>query len=154
MVAPADFKPDEDVVSVLIAGVPSLVSSPTRNCFAGPVEAYDKQSSPGIRLPHKAVFVTATGGLPSRRLKGNVLGDTDERHPMLNVLIRSSSKGVPTAFRDGQELARQVFDAIHHNPPSGYCEAVSINSHPSYLGRDDDGHHEWVLIVQLTVDVV
>lgn len=126
--------------------------SSKRNCLAGPVEAYDRA---GVGIPHRAVFVTASGGLPSRQLKGNTAGDTNERRPTVNIRIRSSSKGVASAFADGQLLARQVFDALHHNPPSSsYCESESINSQPSYLGRDDDGHHEWLIVVQLIVDVV
>jgi hypothetical protein len=151
MVAPADFRPDEDVVAALIERVDDLVGGPlpARNCLAGPVEAY------GSGIPHLAVFVTASGGLPSLALKGNALGETFERRPTVNIRIRSSARGVPRAFEDGQRIAREVFEALHHNPPStSYCESESLNSQPSYLGRDDDGHHEWVVVVQLIVDVV
>jgi hypothetical protein len=153
MVAPADFKPDEDSVAALIARVPILVDGSggtTRNCFAGSVEAYTRGS-----MPNQAVFVSASGGLPSKQLKGCFLGSTNERNPTLNVTVRSSGAGVAAAFQTGQTLAREVFDALHHNPPSAaYCESESLNSQPSYLGRDDDGHHEWMIFIQIIVDVV
>lgn len=149
MVLPVDFRPDEDVVAALDAAVPSLSSG--GNLFAGPVEAYSQASG----IPHAAVFVTASGGLPSRELKGNALGLTSERKPTINIRIRSAGTGVPTAFPDGQTLSKEIFEALHHKPPTAnYCESESLNSHPSYFGRDDDGHHEWVILVQLTIDVV
>lgn len=149
MVAPADFKPDEDCVAALGLRVPDLTVGD--NVVAGPREAYDF----GDGIPKKCVFVTASGGLPSRALKGNVLGETNERRPMVMVRIRSDGPGSPSAFRDGQTLARECFDALHHNPPStDYCESESLNSQPSYIGKDEDGHHEWLIQVQLIVDVV
>jgi len=149
-VTPTDYKPDEDFVAHLVAEVPALTAGSGRNCLAGPRQAYDKV--PGI--PHLVVFVSATGGLPTRALKGNSLGTTDERHPVLRVWVRSSSKGVPTAFQDGQELARRCFDAVHHNPPAGYVESEATGSHPDYDGMDGDGHHWWAIVVQAQVDVV
>lgn len=153
MVTPANFKPDEDVVGALVSNVTVLVGAPKRNCFAGPVEAYTVSGT--NRIPHLAVFVSASGGLSSRQLKGNSAGNTNERHPSVSIRIRSGGKGVASAFQVGQTLARDVFNALHHAPPTiDYIEAESLNSQPTYLGRDDDGHHEWLVVVQLIVDVV
>lgn len=153
MLTPSTYTPDEDAVAALITRVETLVAGANRNCFAGSVKAYDR---PGPGIPHLAVFVSVSGGLPSREFKGTSYGTRlNERRPLLSILVRSGSKGNPTAFQDGQTLAREVFEALHHDPPSSdYCESEALNSHPSYLGRDEDGHHEWLINVQLIVDVV
>lgn len=150
---PATYTPDEDVVDALIARVPQLVASP-RNCYAGAVTAY------GDGVPDKAVFVTADSGLAQRPFKG-VNGESSapvtaifERSPTVGIMIRSEKSGVATAYRDGQALARECFEALSYNQPEGYCECVALNSEPSYSGRAEDGHHEWLITVQLTVDVV
>lgn len=154
MIPAATFTPDEDVVAALVERVTELVDgsgSARRNCYAGATQAYDGVDG----IPHKAVFVTAQSGLPSRYIRGSTHGSLDERHPVVNIKIRSSSKGVRTAFRDGQALARKVFEALQYSPPnSNYCDCVAVNSQPAYIGLDDDGHHEWMVNVELTVDVV
>lgn len=155
MVDVADYTPGEDYVTAIAAAVPALdVGS---NIFIGPREAYGDQLK---SIPHEAVFVNPTGGLPSRPIKGS--GRTpplpandlvDERQPVLNIRIRSKPPSVSTAFREGLALARAVYEAVDQKPLATYIEARVRNSHPSYLGRDDDGHHEWVILVELVVDV-
>jgi hypothetical protein len=144
MVTPANYKPDEDLLVVIDAAVASLTTG--TNLLAGPKEAYDL----GAGIPHNAVFVNAAGGLISRPIKGGA----DERHPTVNIRIRGSGVGVAGSFPDGQQLARDVLLAVDQNPPVGYCETRATNSHPSYIGVDEDGHHEWLLFVEMTVDVL
>ncbi len=132
--------PDIDVAGVISTAVAELTTG--TNLFVGPVRGYDKG-----RVPHKAVFITAEGGAPSRQFALAV-----EYRPNVDIRVRGDKPSVPSAFSDGQTLARAVFDAVHFNPPSGYCDAQVVNSHPIYIGQDEDGHHEWVITVNLIVD--
>ena len=132
---------DNDVSGVIAAAVGSLVLG--ENMFLGARRGY----ADGV-IPHKAVFVLADGGQQSRNLHGYA----DERHPRVEVRVRSDPPGVAGAFQAGQSLARAVFEAVHLNPPAGYCDSVTTDSAPSYEGVDEDGHHEWIVYVDLIVD--
>lgn len=144
MVAQADFKPDEVMVDVIDAALASVTKGV--NLLAGPRTAYDLKS---LGIPHEAVFVEASGGVRSRAIKGG----PDERAPQCVVRIRSKGPGSPTAFATGQQLARDVLNAVDQNPPADWCEFRAFDSHPSYEGKDDDGHHEWSFVVEVIVDV-
>jgi len=155
---PTTYKPEEDIAVALIARVSSLVDgsgAQARNCFASPRQSFS--TTPGLlsTLPDLCVFVEIDGGVDGKRLRGNVQGVTDERRPQFKVRVRSNAPGVPTAYPDGLSLAREVFEALDKNPPSSsYCESVCFNSYPSYIGQDDDGHHEWLITGEVWVDVV
>lgn len=143
MVTEANYKPDEVMVIVVDAAVAALTMG--TNLFAGPLSAYDLQQG----FPHQAVFINADGGSRSRPIRGTA----DERHPQCTVYVRSKSTGSASSFATGQQLARDVMFAIDQAPPTGWCEFRALDSHPSYEGRDDDGHHGWSFAVEVTVDV-
>ena len=134
---------DIDVVDVIDGAVGSL--SKGVNLFAGPTRDYSLNSS----IPHRAVFVLADGGDLSSPIKGTA----DERHPYVSIRVRSDPESSASAFQLGQVLAREVYDAIDQSPPAGYIDSRTLGSQPTYIGPDDDGHHEWLITVSLTVDV-
>jgi hypothetical protein len=139
---------DEDIVDQL----DSLVASLTKgtNLFAGAVRGYQNNGA----IPHKCVFVTATGGAPTRPIKVGAAGViVQERHAAVDIRIRSDAPGVPGAFQDGQTLAREVFDSLQYNPAAGYCEFKSPGSGPNYIGEDEDSHHEWSFSIEVIYDV-
>jgi hypothetical protein len=158
----ASFNPASDYVAALIAAVPALVSTSTpaqkRNCIVGPKEAYVvKQSAtePSFGLPDLCVFVYADGGARDFPLKGNFLGETQERHPSIVIRLRGDTNAVPGAFKNGSELARQIYNAVNRKLPTpDYIESVATSALPTYIGPDDDGHHEWMIFVEATVDVL
>lgn len=133
------LEPDLDVATVIAAGTALTIGV---DLFHSPVRA------PGPNVPSKCVFVLANGGLPSRPIKGQ----TDERRPRVDIRVRSDPDSVPGAYAAGLALARAVFDAVDQKPPATYCDARCLNSQPSYMGPDEDRHHEWVIPVQLIVD--
>lgn len=116
-----------------------------QDLYAGSVQAWDNVAG---GIPRNAVFVTASGGIVSRPIKGG----PDERRPSLTIQVRN------TDFVTGQTIAREIFDAVDQNPPVmptslvDYCDARCLNSQPVYIGRGDDGPHEWSIIVNAVVD--
>jgi hypothetical protein len=143
VVSAAAYLPDENVRDVIAAAVASL--STGRSLFAGAARSADDDDG----ADHLCVFVLATGGAPSRPIKGG----PDERNPSVQITIRSNPPGVERAFRDGQTLARAVYEAVDRNPPAGYCECRAVASHPLYIGEDSEGRHEWTINLSLIVDV-
>lgn len=134
---------DIDVLNVIDSTVGSLTKGV--NLFAGPTRDYSLNSA----IPHRAVFVLADGGDISRPIKGTA----DERHPFVSIRVRSDPESSSGAFQAGQVLAREVYDATDQSPPPGYIDSRNLGSQPAYIGPDDDGHHEWLITVSLTVDV-
>jgi hypothetical protein len=109
-----------------------------QNLFVGPVRAADESGG----IEHQAVFVLTTGGLFSEPLRHT--GKTIYR-PSVQIRIRSGME--VGAFQCGQDLANRIFYTVDQNPPADLCETRSFDSQPSYLGLDDDGHHEWSINV-------
>ncbi len=138
--------PEDDVVTQIQA----LVSGLTRgtNLFRGPVRGYSDN------IPHQAVFVIETGGLLTRPIKAGVLDRViQERHVSVQIRVRSNPTGSSTALVDGRTIAKDVFDALHFNPPDGYCEWRFVSSAPMYLGEDENQHHEWSMNLETIFDV-
>lgn len=135
------LEPDLDVATMIQADV-NLTLVIGTDLFHSPVRGYS------ARVPHQCVFVTASGGLQSRPIKGQ----TDERRPRVDIRVRSNPDSVAGAYKNGLALARGVFDAVDQRLPTGYIDSRCLNSQPSYMGMDEDKHHEWVIPVQLIVD--
>jgi len=130
--------PDIDVATALDAAIGTLTLGV--NLFVGPRRDY--------RAVPVAVFVLSSGGIPSRPIKGG----PDEKHPAVSIMVRGDNASTPSSFQQGQALARLVFAAVDRVPPTGYCESRAPSSQPFYLGTGPDGHHEWSIILNLTVD--
>jgi len=143
MVAVAAFFPDEAVMGVVRTAIPSLVLG--RSLLVGPVRSPDDDGG----VNHKCVFVLVTAGNQSRPIKGGA----DERSPSIQITVRSDPPSAPRAFRDGQTLARAVYEAVDQSPPAGYCEVRAVSSHPLYIGEDEEGRHEWTINLLMVVDV-
>jgi len=135
------FEPDLHIRQALMDRLPS----PVPVVIAGPKRAYDIN---GAGVPHAAVFVSASGGGQSRPIRGG----PNERRVSARVLVRSRPGSSPHSFRDGQQLARNCHDVLDQRPMTGYCELRAVNSHPEYMGQDTDSHHEWIVILDMTVD--
>jgi len=150
MVARASFTPDVDIVTLIEAGLPALghagFNVAASNLVAGDRAAYDV--SGGIK--HACIFVNASGGSPSRPIKDGV---TDERRIRIDIQIRGNKGTTANAFREALRLARDVSFLVDANPPAGWCELRVINSQPSFIERDDDGHPWFMVPCEGVVDV-
>lgn len=116
------------------------------NLYAGPVRAADDSGG----IAHEAVFVTASGGLFSEPLHDDTRRTL--RRPGLQIRVRSDQG--TGAFQNGQQLARDVYDALDQDPPAGICDLRALDSAPSYIGTDEDGHHEWSINFSLLIEVI
>lgn len=116
------------------------------NLFAGPIRGADDVGG----VAHKAVFVTASGGLFSEPLHDD--NRRTLRRPGVQIRIRSDQGA--GAFQTGQQLARDVYDTVDQDPPAGICDVRALDSAPSYLGEDEDGHHEWSINLSLLLEVI
>lgn len=136
---------DDDIVTALDTAIASLTRG--TNLFRGPVRGHSGN------IPHAAVFVTRSGGGTIRAIKTSSetpgVPTVSERSPVAQIRIRSDLPGAPTAFSDGQTLADAVYTALHHQPPTGYCDWYCVAGGPLYLGPDESKRHEWS--VNLTV---
>jgi len=101
------------------------------NLFPGPMRPSGEGS-----IPHECVFVISTGGLAPQQFVGM---STSIKYHGAQVMIRGDRKD----FQGGLALARSCYDAAHKAPLSGYIDCLVVESDPSYLGEDDDGHPLW-----------
>jgi hypothetical protein len=96
-------------------------------------------------IPEKCVFVLPTRGLTAEAWKGG----GGIRKPSVQVWCR----GVRNNFNDAYALAVAVWDALEQRPPAGYFEARALYSGPEYLQQDEMGCHEFVINVDLRMQV-
>jgi len=129
--------PDVDVATRLgAAGIGLTLGT---NLFAGPVRAYVDGT-----VPHQSVFCLATGGPPPEPFCGDPT-NKDFRRSKVQVRTRSNLED----FDGGQTLTRNTRNAIHKASVVGYVDVEVLESEPNYLGKDEDGHHEWSINVEL-----
>lgn len=110
------------------------------NLFDGPIRRVIHDGG----IPGLSVFCLADSGRPDTRF---VDGDqkTALIKPTVTVWVRSGAYG----YEDGETVARQIYEAIDKRPPPGYIEARVFNSYPTYDSEDEDGHHYWIVTVDL-----
>lgn len=116
----------------LQSNLPSLILG--KNLFAGPMRPFDKQ------IPQLAVFVLGNAGTTPQMLKNQEEITNEEIH----VFIRSA----PEQYEQGEQLAYDVYYAIHRNQPTQFVDAVGIGSRPKYLGTDDQKCHRWSAVFE------
>ena len=89
----------------------------------------------------EACFIKPTGGpAPQAYANGNTVA---LRSAGLQIIIRSAKENWLT----GQAFARDVRDATHFARPTGIMEYQIQEQDPTYIGQDEEGHHEWTLNV-------
>jgi hypothetical protein len=130
--------PGADVVTRLNSAVAALTSG--TNLFEGPVRP------PRATVPATAVFVLATGGPPPEPYLGQGI---DWRVSNVQATVRGE---VGAGFAAGQTLARSVLDAIQRGGLSGYVRVLVVESEPTYLGQDENGHYLWTVNARLGWD--
>lgn len=126
--------PDSDLATKLATALSLTVNT---NVFAGPVRPV------GARVPAKAIFCLAGGGLPPIPFLGT---STDVRQSAVQVRIRTA---VADGYGTGLTFARSVLTACQRASVSGYVTALVSDSEPAYLGQDDLGNFEWSLNVRM-----
>lgn len=137
---------DEEALARHIATELSLTLR--RQVFTGPVRPVaENQTTPGA-VRAGAVFCLGTGGLQDIPFVDGGQGGA-ERRPTVQVFVRST----PDDYDAGRKLADDVFSAVDKSPPAGYFDCRASGSAPFYVGKDDEGHHEWSINVLLKQQV-
>lgn len=138
------FESDAERVGRHIAQIaPSLEYGKTVRIGA-PNKPSTNQALAGA-IPEKCVFVVPTRGLTAEAWKGG----GGVRRPSFQVWCR----GARNNFADAYELAFNVWTALEQRPPAGYFEARALYSGPEYLQQDEMGCHEFVINVDLRMQV-
>lgn len=65
-------------------------------------------------------------------------GSESERKKSIQIRVRGPRNDFNQAYQD----AREVEDALDYQEPQGYLAVKHLNG-PSYIGKDDDGRHEF-----------
>ena len=128
--------PDADVRDHLDTNVAALTTG--TNLFNSKLRAV------GDGIPVEAVFCMASGGPPPEAYLQGGVGD-EARFSAVSCFIRSENRD----FSGGQDLARTVRDALHHQDISGYHDVRASETEPIYVGEDDDGNHNWTANFEL-----
>lgn len=122
--------PATDLAAAIDTAIASLTVG--TNLFA------HEMREPGAGIPQNAVFCVASGGEPPM---GYLNNNTTPRlyQPIVEVRVRS----LPHDFTTGQALANSIRVAIHNTPPAGYIDCQVRESHPIFVGEEDNGSHVW-----------
>lgn len=102
------------------------------NVFRGPVREVD-----GAGIPAKAVFCVESGGLPPQAFNGETV---QLKRVFVDVRIRGDKDD---GYSGAKSLADSVFDTTKYASISGYIDVRRQQSAPTYIGRDQDDHHEF-----------
>ncbi|WP_420826642.1 minor capsid protein [Myxococcus eversor] len=90
-------------------------------------------------VPDRAVALVVTGGAGPLPYLG--LGRAAYLSPGCQVRIRSARE----TFREGQQLAFAVFEALHQSLGISNASVRAEESAPTYLGTDGADRHRWSL---------
>lgn len=134
--------PDETAVTLLDGASIGLIRG--ENLFRGPVRDADERQG---GVPDCAVFVLVTGGPePVRCVNGNqgprLLYET------LQVFVRSDVQSAEKSFAEGQDLARNVWNALEAANATDFIKFDAQQSGPIYIGVDDTEHHRWSINIE------
>lgn len=96
--------------------------------------------------PAKAIFCLAHGGpAPIDYQSG---ASVQFAKPQVIVRVREEAG----SFRLAETLARSAHAACSSVAVSGYLDCRVLQSHPLYMGPDDQDRHEFSFTVELTLD--
>jgi len=137
------IQPDIDMVNHISSALPQF--STGANLFAGPVRPYTNPSE-GPGIPHQATFCLQSGGFNPVTFMVGGKYRKQIVYPTVEIHIRSN----PFDFPGAQILANAVLNLLDRRTPDGYIDSKLVTGTPMYLGMDEDGHHNWVVSVDLT----
>jgi hypothetical protein len=96
-------------------------------------------------IPERCVFV-----LPTRGNTAEVWGGGGGiRRPAIQIWVR----GAKNNWDDAYQLAVSIHNALEQRPPAGYFEARALFSQPEYMQQDEMGCHEFVINLDLRMQV-
>ena len=126
-----------DAVLDLIEADGGLAFTRGTNSFRG------QPRGPNDKFPINSVFVGLQPGAPPQRFMGQV---SEIRNPIISVRLRWSK------FADGDSKSQAIQHSLHADSISGYLDLTTLQSAPTSLGEDSEGHHFWAISVSLVVE--
>ena len=99
---------------------------------------------PSSLIPHRAIFVTPSGGTGPSPLLETASGE-DYFRPRVQIFIR----GNVGAYILTQTLAESCITALHKSTISGFFQVLATNPEPLYLGLDDTEHPMFSVNIEL-----
>lgn len=133
---------DIDIVNHISSLLPQFTAGV--NLFAGPVRPYSNPSE-GPGIPHQAAFCLQNAGANATTFMVGGKYRKQIVRPAVEVHVRSN----PFDFPGGQLLQSAIFNLLDRKTPPGYIDCKIFTGTSIYLGIDEDGHHEWVMTVDL-----
>lgn len=100
---------------------------------------------PNSAVPTDAVFVSPAGGPPPQRFMGLT---SEIRYTLIAIHLRWSKFGA------GNLKAQAIQKALQDAAISGYLDIEAMESLPTYIGQDDNGHHLFMSIVRVVYEEV
>lgn len=131
---------DQEVATVIQGNIAEMQLG--CNLFHGPVRGVSDF------IPARSVFCLVTGGPEPSDCHDD---DKYISFPQVQVRVRSDRQD----YDNGVELARAITEILHNSAPTeitNFIDARTVDSEPNYLGEDEDGHPEWSINVQLTLE--
>ncbi len=97
------------------------------------------------RVPINSTFIGPSPGAGPERFMGEV---AEIRRPMVHIRLRNGT------FQAGDTLIRLIQDTMQAIAISGYLDVVAVQSEPTYLGENKEGHHLWSMSHMLVQEEV
>lgn len=114
--------------------------------FLGPVRPV------GNGVPARAIFVLVSAGTEPMQFHGPSARQRIDR-PQVQIRVRGDISGFEQGQTDAEEARAALHDAAPPtsttDPLAGFIDCRVVESRATYLGRDDNGHHEWSFNVEL-----
>ena len=93
----------------------------------------------GNGVPKEAVFVQNAAGTAPRRTMADKL---NVRTALVDIYVRSNN------HLSGRQLALSIINSFTGQTPTDLEDAISADSEPDYLGRNDAGNDRWLVVIQ------
>jgi len=97
------------------------------NLFCGPVRAHDRTPSPSVWL------LNTSGPAPEPYLGS-------ERAAYFSPSVQAVIRGSAVDFQAAEALGLELVRTLHQLVRPGYVSWLALESQPTYLGEDSDGH--------------
>lgn len=121
------------------------------------VGTYHQDGTPGGTIYLTALPTTPDEAIAIARYGGT---EADSRLPYDEVSLQVRARGTAADARAGEALAQAAYDALHgcgyrRLPGGTWLQlAVCTGGGPAYIGRDENGRHEWTVNVRAEVERV
>jgi hypothetical protein len=86
-------------------------------------------------IPDTAIFCYESGGFNNNLIGATASNTIRERY--LHVIIRHKT------YHTGEELANEIWSALHRRTISNIIDLKTTTSYPIYLQKDDLERHRW-----------